>query len=369
MYLYAQLIDKKLLDVIQEGDQQGVFASGNENALAYELSLPYDIRIMSSDRRQNDITRRISALGRNMPFDQEYHFKIESVDSPKDPLYLGDLPGSSDFALLHHHNYFEMMFVLNGTVEQYIEGGRYQYGEGTVCLMNCNTEHAEAFSSNYVSIYLCISREYLRSQLLPYIDADSQLGTFFQNNIQEHSDFKKDYISFFPQQKAAAERIEKLLNTITEEQIWTRPGYQQIISGLILRLLSQLQDPSLYSLEYNKLDSSTEAYIFTKATRLMECNSGTLSRSELAEALNYNSDYINRVVKKYSGMTIVQYNRAIQLKKAEWLLAESDTPISEIIRQLGYENRTHFYRAFQKKHNMTPLEYRQQYNYHIKESQ
>lgn len=370
MYLYAQLIDKKLVDIIQQGEQQGVFASGNENVLTYELSLPYDIRIMSSDRHQNEISRRITALGRNdPPFCQEDRFCIESFIPPDATFSFSGLPASSDFALLHHHNYFEMMFVLNGTVEQYIEGGRYQYSEGTICLMNCNTEHAEAFSSNYVSVYLCISRDYLRTHLFPHIDPASQLGTFFQNNIQEHSDFKKDYISFFPQKKGAMERIEQLLNTITEEHIWMRPGYQQIISGLILRLLAQLQDPNLYSLEYNKLDSSTEAYIFAKATRIMECNAGTLSRCALAEALNYNSDYINRVVKKYSGMSIVQYNRAIQLKKAESLLTESDIPISEIIRQLGYENRTHFYRAFQKKHNMTPMEYRQQYNFHIKESQ
>lgn len=365
MYLYAQLGEKKLADIIHLGDEQGFLASGTEQRLTYELSLPYDIRVMSSNRYQNEVFRRITALGNNgFSCSQEDHFSQKPPMLPDDTFSFNVFPASSDFACLHRHNYFELMFVLSGTMEQYIEGGRYQCKEGTVCLMNCNTEHAESFSSDYVSVYLCISPTYLRTQLFPYIDSGSPLGLFFQNNTQEHSDFQKDYISFTPQDSSAANRVEQLLNAIASERIWMRPGHHQMISGLILRLLAFLQDSSHYSHVYNKLDSSTEAYIFSKATRAMECSQAPLSRGELAESLNYSSDYINRIIKKYSGMSIIQYNRSIQLKKAEWLLTESDTSISDIIRQLGYENRTHFYRTFQKKHNMTPMEYRLKYSSH-----
>lgn len=327
-----------------------------EDMLTYELKLPYDIHIMTSDPEHNRVLSHFSVLSNNRP---------NWVDRSQVWHLLDSNPFSSASAyfssVMHRHNYFEMMFVLRGTVEQIIETDRYIYEEGSICLLNCDMTHAEIFSSDFSTVYFCISRRYLSKFLLDYIPPDSPLGQFFIGNTKETSDYKKDYVNFTPRKKHSHGHIEQLLNQITDEHFSERPGYRQIINGLILRLLGYLQDPMLYDYDYIQLDPSTEAYIFSKATRMMEHSAIPLSRSELAEALHYNGDYINRVIKKFTGMSIVQYNRSLQMKKAEWLLSESDRSISDIIRLLGYENRTHFYRAFQEKNNMTPLEYRSQF--------
>lgn len=93
----------------------------------------------------------------------------------------------------------------------------------------------------------------------------------------------------------------------------------------------------------------------------MEQNPGKVTRSILAEQLNYSSDYINRVVKKHSGMSISEYDRIIRLKKAKELFANSDQSITSIITSLGFENKTFFYGLFQKKYGMTPMEYRREH--------
>ncbi len=327
-----------------------------ENSLAYDMAAPYDIRIMSCDRYRGILSHRFSIPLQNF----SYITQIPPSSGARSSEDAG-APSRSRVSLLHRHNFFELMFVLSGTVEQYIENGCFQYSKGTVCLMNCNTEHAETSNYDFVSIYLCLSRQFLRRHLPDNIDAHSPLGLFFEDNLRDELDFKKDYILFTPKRKEEADHFEYLLNTIMQEKVLALPGAESIITGLILRLLDRLQTPAAYTLEYNKLDSSVESYLFSKVTQIMEHKTGALTREDLVQALNYNGDYINRIVKKYSGMSIVHYNRAIRLKRAERLLVESEMPITNIISLLGYENRTHFYRLFAEKYGVTPLEYRRQY--------
>lgn len=46
------------------------------------------------------------------------------------------------------------------------------------------------------------------------------------------------------------------------------------------------------------------------------------------------------------------------MEKAEGLLLDSDLTIAEIMEDLGFSNRTQFYRLFRKNYGMTPREYR-----------
>ncbi|MGE9965791.1 helix-turn-helix domain-containing protein [Fusicatenibacter saccharivorans] len=47
------------------------------------------------------------------------------------------------------------------------------------------------------------------------------------------------------------------------------------------------------------------------------------------------------------------------LKKAEHLLSDTTASISSIALQLGFNNRTHFYKIFKGKYGITPGEYRE----------
>lgn len=344
--------DQPVLDLLQSKDESVRLYSSKHNYFS-NMTVSYDIRITISDISQGGNCSNFSV--KSFP-DWNVNTKNSQTFSLKD---FPSVLENKKTMFMHRHNFFELMFVISGMVEQYIEDGCYLYKEGTACLMNCNTEHAE-LQSNFVAVYLCLSRDYLQNQVLinRELKPDSPLGTFFRNNIQEFSDFKKDYVRFTPHSSQSKETLATLINLISKEYVQAKPGSQQMIHGLIIRLFSLLQDPDSFLLEYNKLDVSAESYIFAKVTRLMEAQCSNISRTVISDALNYSSDYINRIVKKYSGMSIIQYNHFIRIKKAEYYLRETNISISEIIAKLGYENRTHFYHLFYGKNHMTPTEYR-----------
>ena len=46
------------------------------------------------------------------------------------------------------------------------------------------------------------------------------------------------------------------------------------------------------------------------------------------------------------------------MQEAARLLKSTDLPVSKIAASLGYENRTQFYKVFQKEYQIVPTEYR-----------
>ena len=104
---------------------------------------------------------------------------------------------------------------------------------------------------------------------------------------------------------------------------------------------------------------SNEERLFYQVSQLLQNRKGRISRGELEAELNYNSDYINRVVKKHTGRTLSDYSRSFLLKEAADLLKNTDKRVGEICEELGYTNRSHFNRLFIERFGMTPTEYRE----------
>lgn len=66
-----------------------------------------------------------------------------------------------------------------------------------------------------------------------------------------------------------------------------------------------------------------------------------------------------RRMKRSTGTTPSEFIRLYRLSRAEGLLLHTDKTIQEIFTECGFHNKAYFYRIFQKYHNCSPREYRQ----------
>ena len=82
------------------------------------------------------------------------------------------------------------------------------------------------------------------------------------------------------------------------------------------------------------------------------------SNSASLEAYDPLYYFKNKTVEKYTGLSLYEYSTKFTMEKAEGLLLDSDLTIAEIMEDLGFSNRTQFYRLFRKNYGMTPREYR-----------
>lgn len=84
-----------------------------------------------------------------------------------------------------------------------------------------------------------------------------------------------------------------------------------------------------------------------------------LSREDIAGQVYLNPDYLTRIFKKETGMSISDYILQQRLSIAANLLANTSLSVSLIAAEIGYVNFSHFSRMFKKYYNKSPLEYRQ----------
>ena len=78
----------------------------------------------------------------------------------------------------------------------------------------------------------------------------------------------------------------------------------------------------------------------------------------MEETLHFHFDYLARCLKKYTGLSPLQYLHELQINKAKSLLENTGLSVSEIGVQVGIENTNYFIRLFRKKMGMTPGQYR-----------
>lgn len=88
-----------------------------------------------------------------------------------------------------------------------------------------------------------------------------------------------------------------------------------------------------------------------------------ISREDIANAVYLNPDYLTRIFKKETGMSIVDYVSNQRLDMAAALLADTDMSVSSIAGKLGYANFSYFSRIFKKHMHLTPVEYRNKHQF------
>lgn len=295
---------------------------------------------------------------------------VTSIHTPQEYLFSNYMdtwsfcvhtPARSEFfheTYMHKHNFFELMYVQRGDVRVMIEEAETAYTQGNLCLLNRNTMHREIDMSNADIVYIGIDPALLTQwpkSFPPPFQYKSILNQFFSDNLSERAAYKKDYLDFT---LLGTDAIPQLTQELIRAFSVKRIGYQFDIYSSLLRLFAALESPDVYKATHVSLGHSRELMAVEQAKKLIEAQHGVIRRTELAEALNYSCEHISRIIKRHTGYTLKAYCQKVQLAEAARLLRNTEFPVSQIAASLGYENRTQFYKVFQREYHLTPLEYR-----------
>lgn len=272
----------------------------------------------------------------------------------------------------HKHSFVEIMFVMSGEVTMQIEHKIVNYTEGQCCIMNRNIRHHELLKGNFSIVFFMFQNEFLGNILNDYqaelkifsnhhtFSKTSEIFRLMLDNQAETHFFDKVYLNYHPivSGQAVLEKMTPLFNEILFEIMEKKIGCSLYIKGAFLRLFQFLTSPELYSEEKSLAKAEHHEQVFAEIAHIMEECHGHCTRDELSQRLHYTGEYINRIVKMYTGKTLTEYGQIILLEESRRLLTQTDMNISDIIYSLGLSNRSYFYRIFEKAYGVTPLEYR-----------
>lgn len=269
---------------------------------------------------------------------------------------------------LHQHDFYELLYVEKGTVYQNIENQRHLYPQGSFCLLNKKTRHTEEYITDYSVAFLALSEDFLkevyRDFSLAYFDVEkempsTELREFLYQNLKNAGN-GKEFIDFIPtgNDPALQKTSDGLFDALTVELSNPQIGSSMMIKALCVRLLLLLNDKTKYRTKPVVIGTETEDQLFSRIAELMQETNGRITRAKLEEELHYSGAYLNRIVKKYTGLTIFDYGMTFCMKIAAELLTQTDMNIGDIAATLQFGNRSNFYKQFTAMYGTTPAQYR-----------
>lgn len=324
-------------------------SSTEELVQFYELKDPFMV-IMESSRSNEDQL----VIHQLTPSTHAYSYPDKST--------LADRP-------LHRHNFIEVLYVLEGQITNRIENQMFTYTAGQCCITNRNVYHKEESEGDFRVVYfmiqdyfLCEITETYRKwcQYMKKSFLSNPIFDLIHSSQEDHSAYDKIYLDIFPviDPASALKQSKPLFQAIIKEILYPDDGSQFLLMNYFLKLLLMLGNEQFYSISKIKSDASGSQYLLDKIIHIMEATKGRATREDLANRLNYNGEYLNRIVKKYTGKSILAYGQSIYLELFRKRLEETDESISSIIEDLGFSNRSHFYRLFEKAYGKTPQAWR-----------
>lgn len=277
-----------------------------------------------------------------------------------------------DNAVSHQHDHFELMYVLEGELTNKIERISYTYKKGDACLLNRNTRHTDIPGPHCSVVFINFHAEYIMDlaekdvlfDVSPRLTPPGGLiHEFLRSNLQGEELFARNYLEFSPTlyslSSSSDNPAETLIDQMQQLLLDNKPGGSYFLRGLLLRLIYTLEDKNKFHCNFMRLDSSNEDFLFARITNFLEETHGHISRSRLSEALHYNAEYLNQIVKRRTGSSLLRLAGSYRLDQAKQLLTGTDKSVTAIAEELGYSGTSHFYESFRKETGMSPLKYRE----------
>jgi len=151
------------------------------------------------------------------------------------------------------------------------------------------------------------------------------------------------------------EEIIALYNTAIGVAEAQKAGFQQVLAGIVDRMLSLS-----YYFDKNYLfkDNGTVDKI-NEAKSMVYTEYANISPQELAKRLCLSYSSFRKAFKEYTGFSPAKFINEIRMSKAKELLTNSSMSIKAIAYTVGYNNHDYFFTAFRHSTGHTPAEFRE----------
>lgn len=161
--------------------------------------------------------------------------------------------------------------------------------------------------------------------------------------------------------QAVHEAMEKQILSLHEEYNRKQEGYRMALKArlydLVVILLRKIPTETYSSEEKNKQLSKLER--LENIFQFVEENfQRELSLEEVAKAASFSEFHFTRFFKAATGITFGQYLSHFRITKAEWYLADTQMPVTEVAFKAGFNSVKTFNRVFKQWKDCSPTAYR-----------
>lgn len=265
----------------------------------------------------------------------------------------------------HHHDFFELVYVINGAGMHRIGNATYPIHTGDVYVISPDEPHAYypvndgelriinvLFQPSILDESLFHSTAHIGLTRLLYLEPLFRAEARFTHRL--NLDGRLAY------------RIEQSLGEMQYEQTQQAPGYTLVLRNMFCTLLvwlSRAYDQQLArdgaGAEFSRRHAVVEA-----AMRYIEAHhTEPVSLAAVANHTAMSASRLAHLFKQHTHRSLITYLHEYRIKRVSADLLSDDAPVSELAMRLGYSDLRFFYRVFRRYRGCSPTEYRQRFRH------
>ena len=228
---------------------------------------------------------------------------------------------------------YQLLYIVKGRGEFANQTTSYDIVKGTLVLLRPGVWHSYKPSKNegWTEYFIGFSGEM----------ADKAIENLFAEDEQIFNvGLKQEMVDLY----------QRAIEVAAED----RPSAQQLLCGIVMHLLGNLSYIAHSAITADRMDQ-----IIEQAKAIMqEKASQNIDLDMLAEQLNVSYSWFRKVFREYTGYPPAKYFMLVKLRRAQYLLVNTQESIKEIAFSLGFKSPEHFYTTFKRVMGSTPSIYR-----------
>ena len=249
----------------------------------------------------------------------------------------------------HTHDFLEIVYIFRGNGVHFIDGKEYNVGAGDALFINYDSTHAIRLQGKMSYADIIIKPEFISKSLKGVENAFALLELEGFKDFAKTVDRTDRIMHFSPSER---KRIENLILLAREEQESDKAGKELMLHSLF---------NSILTLVFRKmaLPMRKESGIGAELLGYIRANCHEpLTMEQIATDNHYNPSYFSRLFKKYTGYTFTRYLTSCRIDLACQLLLDTEHTVGDIASEVGFSDRTKFFKLFTEQVGTTPLKYR-----------
>ncbi|EME3582114.1 helix-turn-helix domain-containing protein [Enterococcus faecium] len=259
--------------------------------------------------------------------------------------------------------YIRILYVLSGSINIYLDGKKMTYEKGCLILANKWTEvdyKENTKDTMVVSFYF--KPEYFSDSLLNQMIEEPMLYRFFVESITEDTEIFSHYCVYqFNEWDDVHFYVLLLLKQVVKMRYFNNKVTKSAFILLIVEI-SQMSEKCLLL-----QDSNISAGVLIKEILGYISNNVRIATlTNVAHQFHFHPNYLSAMIKKQTGRSYSDWLTYYRLEQAKRYLEQTNLSIQTIIKEVGYSDKTFFFKRFKTYCKMTPGNYRKNFNYKYK---
>ncbi|MFI5955450.1 AraC family transcriptional regulator [Cryptosporangium sp. NPDC051539] len=253
----------------------------------------------------------------------------------------------------HTHSFFELAFVLDGEALHVSPAGREPIRRGDVVVLRPGVWHGYEECRDLRLYNLCFGADVLNRELA-WAQADPGLGYLLRTGPMAAQ--RRGVLSTALPDGLLVQAMEHLdaLAELGSESFLTHRG------DMVARLTLSLSVVARAAF-VREVSGPTHAAVLGAMRLLEDRLAHPWTLPELADELHLTPGYLVRLFKSSTGLPPMAYLARHRVEKAAELLLDTDEPVTQIGRSVGWPDQNYFARRFKAHFGVTATAYRAQF--------